>query len=85
MRTTRIPTSPPPGPPGVPRWKVTALQGVCPDPQLTATYFPEPLQTRLGPQDWNVSFSQKIPFPGKLSKAGEVVRTEAQIARLRLE
>ena len=22
-----------------------------PDPQLTATYFPEPLQTRLGPQD----------------------------------
>ena len=56
-----------------------------PDPQLTATYFPEPLETRLGPQDWNVSLSQKIPFPGKLSKAGEVVRTEAQIARLRLD
>lgn len=56
-----------------------------PDPQLTATYFPEPLQTRLGPQDWNLSLSQKIPFPGKLSKAGEVVRTEAQIARLRLD
>ena len=56
-----------------------------PDPQLTATYFPEPLQTRLGPQDWNVILSQKIPFPGKLSKAGEVVKTEAQIARLRLD
>ena len=56
-----------------------------PDPQLTATYFPEPLQTRLGPQDWNVTLSQKIPFPGKLSKAGEVVKTEAHIARLRLD
>ena len=56
-----------------------------PDPQLTATYFPEPLQTRLGPQDWNVSLSQKIPFPGKLSKAGEVVKTEAHIASLHLD
>ena len=56
-----------------------------PDTQLTATYFPEPLQTRLGPQDWNVMLSQKIPFPGKLSKAGEVVKAEAQIARLRLD
>ena len=56
-----------------------------PDPHLTATYFPEPLQTRLGPQDWNVSLSQKIPFPGKLSKAGEVVKTEAHIAKLRLD
>ena len=60
---------------------VTAL----PDPQLTATYYPEPLQTRLGPQDWNLSLSQKIPFPGKLSTAGEVVRSEALIARLKLD
>lgn len=56
-----------------------------PDPQLTATHFPEPLQTRLGPQDWNVTLSQKIPFPGKLSKAGEIVKTEAHIARLNLD
>ena len=56
-----------------------------PDPQLTATYFPEPLQTRLGPQDWNLSLSQKIPFPGKLAKAGEVVKTEARMARLQLD
>ena len=56
-----------------------------PDPQLTATYFAEPLQTRLGPQDWNLSLSQKIPFPGKLSKAGEVVKTEALMARLKLD
>ena len=56
-----------------------------PDPQLTATYFPEPVETRLGSQDWQVTLSQKIPFPGKLSKAGEIVKTEAQIARLHLD
>ena len=56
-----------------------------PDPQLTATYFPDPLETRLGSQDWNVTLSQKIPFPGKLSKAGEVVKTESRIARLHLD
>lgn len=56
-----------------------------PDPQLKATYFPEPLQTRLGPQEWNLSLSQKIPFPGKLSKAGEVVKAEAHMTRLELD
>ncbi len=56
-----------------------------PDLQLMATYFPEPLETRLGPQDWNVTLSQTIPFPGKLSKAGEVVKTEAHIAKLHLD
>ena len=49
------------------------------------TYFPEPIETRLGPQDWNASISQNIPFPGKLSKAGEIVETEAHIAKLKLD
>ncbi|MDP2647235.1 MAG: TolC family protein, partial [Desulfobacterales bacterium] len=56
-----------------------------PDPELAVTYFPEPIQTRLGPQDWNVSISQRIPFPGKLSKAGEVVEAEARIAKLKVD
>lgn len=56
-----------------------------PDPQLNAFYYPNPIETRLGPQDWNVSLSQKIPFPGKLSKAGEVVESEARIAHLKLD
>jgi len=56
-----------------------------PDPQVMVTYFPEPIETRLGPQDWNASISQMIPFPGKLSKAGEVVEAEARIARLKLD
>lgn len=56
-----------------------------PDPELMMTFFPDPLETRLGPQDWNASISQTIPFPGKLSKAGEVVEAEARIAKLYLD
>jgi outer membrane protein TolC len=56
-----------------------------PDPQLMVTYFPEPIETRLGPQEWNATLSQTIPFPGKLIKAGEVVQTEARIAKLQLD
>ena len=56
-----------------------------PDPQLLVTYFPEPIETRLGPQDWNLNLSQSIPFPGKLSKAGELVEADIQMARLELD
>ena len=56
-----------------------------PDPQLMVTWFPEPIETRLGPQDWNAQFSQMIPFPGKLSKAGELVDADARMARLKLD
>ena len=56
-----------------------------PDPELMVSYYPNPIETRLGPQDWNASISQKIPFPGKLSKAGEVVEAEARIAKLDLD
>ncbi len=66
----------------VERYRVTTGY---PDPQVTVTYFPEPIETRLGPQDWNAVLAQKIPFPGKLSKAGEVVAAEARIARLELD
>jgi outer membrane protein, heavy metal efflux system len=70
-------------------WKATVeryrLAAGYPDPQLTATYFPEPIETRLGPQDWNLNLSQMIPFPGKLSKAGKVVQVEARIAKLDLD
>jgi len=56
-----------------------------PNPQLMVTWFPEPIETRLGPQDWNAQISQMIPFPGKLSKAGELVAADARIARLKLD
>jgi outer membrane protein TolC len=56
-----------------------------PDPMINVTYFPEPIETRLGPQDWNLTISQPIPFPGKLGKAGEVEKMGAKIAGLNLD
>ncbi|BBO85940.1 PTS cellobiose transporter subunit IIC [Desulfosarcina ovata subsp. sediminis] len=56
-----------------------------PDPQIMLTWFPEPIETRLGPQDWNAQITQVIPFPGKLSKVGKLVAQEARIARLKLD
>ena len=56
-----------------------------PDPQIMVTYFPEPIETRLGPQDWNASISQMIPFPGKLRTAGDMVKADVRIARLNLD
>ncbi|MFH1241575.1 MAG: TolC family protein [Pseudomonadota bacterium] len=56
-----------------------------PDPELKFTYFPDPIETRLGPQDWSASLTQKIPFPGRLSQAGKVVEAEARIAHFRLD
>lgn len=53
-----------------------------PDPQAMVTWFPSPIETRLGPQDWNATLSQMIPFPGKLSTSGEIVKTEAAMAKL---
>jgi outer membrane protein TolC len=46
------------------------------------TWFPSPIETRLGPQDWNASLSQTIPFPGKLTTSGEVVKTDADMAKV---
>ena len=56
-----------------------------PDPELRFTYFPEPIETRLGPQDWIASLNQRIPFPGKLSQAGKVVEAEARVAHIKLD
>ena len=70
-------------------WKATVekyrLETGYPDPQFSATYFPEPIETRLGSQDWKFDLSQVIPFPGKLSKAGEIVQVDARIAKLGLD
>ena len=56
-----------------------------PDPELKFTYFPEPIETRLGPQDWVASLNQRIPFPGKLSQAGKVVEADARVAHIKLD
>ncbi len=56
-----------------------------PDPQLVTTYFPSPIETRLGPQDWNMTLSQAIPFPGKLTQKGKVLEADTKISKLKLD
>ena len=56
-----------------------------PNPELKFSYFPEPIETRLGPQDWVASLNQRIPFPGKLSQAGKVVEADARVAHIKLD
>ncbi len=56
-----------------------------PDPQLAATYFPRPIETRLGPQDWSLTLSQVIPFPGTLSQKGRVLEADVTISRLKVD
>lgn len=56
-----------------------------PDPQLMTTYFPKPIETRLGPQDWNLTLSQVIPFPGTLSQKGKVLEADVRISRLMVD
>lgn len=56
-----------------------------PDPSLTFTYFPESIETRLGPQRGILHLMQQIPFPGKLSAKGNVSAVEAHIMEERLK
>jgi outer membrane protein, heavy metal efflux system len=56
-----------------------------PDPQLAATYFPRPIETRLGPQDWSLSLSQVIPFPGTLSQKARVLEADVAISRFMVD
>ncbi len=51
-----------------------------PDPEVVSNYYPKPLMA-----EYDVMISQMIPFPGKLSKAGEAVEAEIQMSRLELD
>ncbi len=56
-----------------------------PDPQLATTYFPRPIETRLGPQDWSLTLSQAIPFPGTLTQKAKVLESDVAIARIKVD
>lgn len=70
-------------------WKVAIenfrLGTSYPDPQLMTTYFPAPIETRLGPQDWSLTISQAIPFPGRLTQQGKILEKDAKISKLTLD
>jgi len=52
-----------------------------PDPMLSFGYFARNVETRVGPQEDSWMITQKFPFFGKLSLAGQVAEKEAEIAR----
>ncbi len=70
-------------------WKASIenvrIDGALPDPQLSVTWFPAPIETRLGPQDWNAMLSQPIPFPKKLSTKEEIATIGVAVARLKTD
>lgn len=56
------------------------IETAYPDPELAVSTYPKPLMAR-----YEVMISQLIPFPGKLSQMGEVVKAEIEMARLELD
>lgn len=49
------------------------------DPKFSLTY---PFETKIGATEWGISFSQGIPYPGRLTAEGEVVSAEIRLAQL---
>jgi len=55
--------------------EVVPQVGALPDPQLAFGYFIQPVQTRVGPQEFRISATQMFPWFGSL-KARENVATQ---------
>lgn len=55
------------------------------DPMLSFSYYIENVETRVGPQEYSVGFSQKFPFPGTLRQKGRVVEKDIETAEVRYE
>ena len=56
-----------------------------PDPMIRYDYFGDRVETRVGPQDQRIQFSQPFPFPGTLRTAGDVVLKEVVIQSVRYD
>ncbi|MEW6429537.1 MAG: TolC family protein [Thermodesulfobacteriota bacterium] len=54
------------------------------DPELFSSYAVAAADTSI-PMDWQIGLSQAFPFPGTLSRRGEVAAQEIAIARLRYQ
>jgi len=56
-----------------------------PDPQLSYTYFVEPVETRVGPQRQKFGLSQTVPLFGKRSLRGDLAAHNANASGARFE
>ncbi len=62
--------------------RLYSASGRLPDPVLRAAWAPSPLETRNGPVDFTVTFMQKIPWPGVLSRSRVEMRFMEESASL---
>ena len=60
-------------------------QVTLPDPMVEYTWFPDPIETRFGPQTHRVALMQKVPWPGRLAAEGSARESDAEVARIGLE
>ncbi len=56
--------------------------GSLPNPMISYTYFPEPIETKLGPNDHRYMLSQMVPYPEKLSLKEELAGYDAKVEEL---
>ncbi|NQT23567.1 MAG: TolC family protein [Candidatus Omnitrophica bacterium] len=56
-----------------------------PDPLARYTFFGESVETRVGPQEYKIGASQKIPFPVKLALKGKSEARRASILKEKYE
>ncbi len=56
-----------------------------PDPEILLTYWPQSLADDLDKKKFEAMIAQTIPFPGKLSAAGEIVKAESAVNRFDLD
>jgi len=71
------------------RWRA-ALEKVpqaksLPDPKLSYTEYVQAVETRVGPQQWNVSLAQTFPWFGTLGLQGRAATHAAEVARHQYE
>ena len=65
-------------------FKITQSKSL-PDPMASFTYFGANVETRVGPQEAKYGFSQKVPFPGKLSLKAKSQAKRAAILKEKYE
>lgn len=63
----------------------TGHAGALPGPQLRATAFVVPIETRVGPQWFSMSLSQRFPWFGKLRNRTAIARHAADVATIRAD
>jgi len=64
--------------------RLAKYNGSLSNPTITAGTFFTPVETKVGPQEWKIGFSQKLPWFGKLSTKKRIGLLQADIASQQL-